>query len=628
MTSAPVLPIAEISENGSQDIIPHTEGEEDYSRKSTIDEDDSRNNYMRNDNHNDTPEDTGQDAGERERGEHDDTEALSRVSSGPPYTIFTPGMKRWIVCMNCIAAFISPITANIYFPAIPTLSQDLGVGIAQINLTLTTYMVFQALAPTLFGDFGDVAGRRPAFIVAFVIYLGANVGLALQRDYAALLVLRMLQSGGSSGTIALVYAVVADIAPSSERGKWMGVVGAGITIGPAVGPVIGGLLSAYLGWPSIFWFLIILTAVFLVPYILTVPETARKVVGNGSIPPQGWNMTLIDWLRFRHRHNNNKPLNRSSVEEEGAKGRRKIPIPNPLNTLKVLRDKEMAMILIYNASLYTCFATVTATLGTQFQEIYGYDQLTLGLLYLPIGIATTVASVGGGFVADWNFRRIARQLGVKVDRKRGADMSNFPVEKARIQLISPLIPIGAASCIGYGWALHSQTHSQSHSQSLSHTHTPSPALPLILSFLIGICVTWPFQILNLLIVDAYPSAPATATAANNLVRCLAGAAAAALIEPVISAVGRGWAFSVLALVFLVPSPVLWVLVRKGPGWRRERVERMAGREREKEKEKEKEREKVRGREVDDNESKEETTAPATAPATAAQDVRSSGSSSS
>lgn len=76
-------------------------------------------------------------------------------------------------------------------------------------------------------------------VIAFTIYLGANIGLALQRNYAALLVLRMLQSGGSSGTIALVYAVVADIAPSSERGKYMGLVGSGITIGPAVGPVIG-----------------------------------------------------------------------------------------------------------------------------------------------------------------------------------------------------------------------------------------------------------------------------------------------------------------------------------------------------------------------------------------------------
>ncbi|KAI0538067.1 chloramphenicol resistance protein [Xylaria digitata] len=471
---------------------------------------------------------------------------LSRVSSGPPYTVFSLSMKRWIVAMNCTAAFMSPITANIYFPAIPTLAKDLGVGVDRINLTLTTYMILQALAPTIFGDFGDIAGRRPAFIIAFVIYLGANIGLAIQRNYAALLVLRMLQSGGSSGTIALVYAVVADIAPTSERGKWMGIVGSGITIGPAVGP--GGLLNAYLGWPWIFWFLIILTVAFLIPYILSVPETARKVVSNGSILPRGWNMTLIDHLRFRQQ----------AVDRSTAPVRQKIPIPNPLNTLKVLRHKDMVMILIFNAALFTCFSTVTATLASQFQEIYGYDELTLGLLYLPIGGSTTIASIGGGFIADWNFRRIARKMGVKVDRKRGVDMAGFPIEKARIQLILPLIFIGAGVCTGYGWALERQV---------------SVAIPLVLSFFIGLCVTWPFQIMNLLIVDLYPGAPATATAANNLVRCSMGAAATASIEYIIRGIGRGWAFTLLALVFTVQSPVLFIILRHGPKWRKERMQR-------------------------------------------------------
>ncbi|KAI1426631.1 chloramphenicol resistance protein [Xylaria sp. FL1777] len=484
--------------------------------------------------------------GEADR-DRDLENTLSRVSTGPPYTVFSPAMKRWIVGMNSISAFISPITGNIYFPAIPTLASDLGVGVDRINLTLTTYMIFQALAPTIFGDFGDIAGRRPAFIIAFTIYIGANIGLALQRNYAALLVLRMLQSGGSSGTIALVYAVVADIAPSSERGRYMGIVGCGITIGPALGP--GGVINAYLGWPWIFWILIIVTVTWLIPYILAVPETARKVVGNGSIPPQGWNMSLIDYLRFR----------KQAVDRSAAPVRQKIPIPNPINTLKVLRHKEMLMILFFNGALFTCFSTVTATLATQFQQIYGYDELTLGLLYLPIGGSTTIASIGGGFVADWNFRRIAKKIGVKVDRKRGMDMTDFPLEKARIQLILPLIFIGAGACIGYGWALERQT---------------SVAVPLVLSFFIGICVTWPFQIMNLLIVDLYPGAPATATAANNLVRCLLGAASTASIEYIIKGIGRGWAFTILALLFTIQSPVLLIMLKNGPRWRKERIERM------------------------------------------------------
>lgn len=75
-------------------------------------------------------------------------------------------------------------------------------------------------------------------MLCFVVYLGANIGLALQNDYAALLVLRCLQSSGSSGTVALGSAVVADLSTRAERGKYIGYVSMGVTLGPALGPVI------------------------------------------------------------------------------------------------------------------------------------------------------------------------------------------------------------------------------------------------------------------------------------------------------------------------------------------------------------------------------------------------------
>ncbi|KAI0134953.1 MFS general substrate transporter [Daldinia grandis] len=484
-----------------------------------------------------------------EEDEPQDLETLSRVSSGPPYSVFSSSMIRWIIFMTSISAFVSPITANIYFPAIPILSHDLGVTIAQINLTLTTYMILQGLAPTFFGDFADVAGRRPAFIIAFTIYIAANIGLALQQDYAALLVLRMLQSGGSSGTLALVYAVVADITPTSERGKYMGIVGAGLTIGPALGPIIGGLISQYLGWPAIFWFLCILAVVWIVPYILAVPETGRKVVGNGSIPPQGWNMTLIDYIRSR-RQTRNQPC--SQVKQ-------KLQFPNPFNTLAIIGNKDMAMVLFYNASLYVGFMMITSTLASQFAEIYHYNDIQLGLCYLPIGGATTISSIGNGYIIDWNFRRIAKNLGISIDRKRGNDLKGFPIEKARLQVVYPLVIIGAFVYIGFGWALHYEVH---------------VAIPLVLSFFIGICITGPFQIINVLIVDVYPGAPATVTAANNLCRCLSGAVAAAVIQKLIDAWGRGWAYTFIALIFTSLFPALWVIQKYGPKWREERVERM------------------------------------------------------
>ena len=118
-----------------------------------------------------------------------DDNGLSRVVSAP-YTVFPRSVKIAVTAMVAVASMISPMTANIYFPALNSISKDLGISTGLINLTLTTYMVFQGISPTVLGDLGDMAGRRPAYITGFVFYLGANIGLALQRNYAALLVLR------------------------------------------------------------------------------------------------------------------------------------------------------------------------------------------------------------------------------------------------------------------------------------------------------------------------------------------------------------------------------------------------------------------------------------------------------
>lgn len=143
-------------------------------------------------------------------------------STGPPYSVFTLKEKRLIIFLTAWAGFFSPLSANIYFPALNALAADLHVSNSLINLTLTSYMIFQGIAPTIFGDLADSAGRRPAYLIGFTIYIAANIGIATQNSFAALFVLRCLQSTGSSATVALGSGVVADISTSAERGTYMG----------------------------------------------------------------------------------------------------------------------------------------------------------------------------------------------------------------------------------------------------------------------------------------------------------------------------------------------------------------------------------------------------------------------
>lgn len=121
------------------------------------------------------------------------------------YSVFTKPEKRWVIFLIAMAGFFSPLSANIYFPAINYLARDLSVSLELINLTITAYLICQGIVPSLVGDTADMIGRRPVYIAAFVVYLAANVGLALQDSYAALLVLRILQSSGSSGMLILKY---------------------------------------------------------------------------------------------------------------------------------------------------------------------------------------------------------------------------------------------------------------------------------------------------------------------------------------------------------------------------------------------------------------------------------------
>ncbi len=82
-------------------------------------------------------------------------------------------------------------------------------------------------------------------MICFTIYIIADIALALQNNYVALLILRMLQSAGSSGTVAIANAVVADVATSAERGLYIGITSLTGILAPSLGPILGGVISQY-----------------------------------------------------------------------------------------------------------------------------------------------------------------------------------------------------------------------------------------------------------------------------------------------------------------------------------------------------------------------------------------------
>jgi multidrug resistance protein len=304
---------------------------------------------------------------------------LEKQLSTALHTTFTLPQRLFIVTMTSLAAFFSPLSGQIYFPAIPDLARDYHTSVGRINLTITTYMILQGFAPTIMGNFGDTTGRRPAYIIAFTIYLASNIGLATQKSYAALLVLRCLQSAGSSGTVALGYGVISDICTPAERGKYLGPVASGIMLAPAFGPTIGGLLADSLGWRSIFWFLTIVSGVYLIVYTLFMPETARKVVGDGSIVPQNWwSLSPLQYWRAKKTGRMTQMVEKTESSNKKSKFR----FPNPMTSLSILREKDALAIISYVSLAMIGLMGLLASLPVLFQEVYGFNSLQIGFCYM------------------------------------------------------------------------------------------------------------------------------------------------------------------------------------------------------------------------------------------------------
>jgi MFS family permease len=468
-------------------------------------------------------------------------------------------MRRFIIVMAAWAAFLSPLSGNIYYPALNALAHDFGTSSSTMNLTLTTYMITQALAPAILGDFADMCGRRPAYLLGSILYLGANIGIASVKTFPGLLVLRCMQSAGSAGMVALASGVAADISTSGERGKYMGWILSGSMVGPAIGPLLGGILAEKLGWRSIFWFLTILAGCFLVPFTIAFPETGRNVVGNGSIPPQPWNRSLLNCLATIKRYHGLSVGDRSAARQiardmrHGSAASRTLRVPNPLNTLRIVCQPGPAILLGFNAINFAAFYDISASLPYMFKQTYGFNELQLGLCFIPFGIGCLLAPLFTGPLLDHRFRAVARKVGMRIDKERGNNLDGFPIERARVPVAWPMSNLAGVTVICYGWTMN---------------RNPPLAAPLVLLFVMGFAFVGNANAVSTLIVDMNPTTPSTATAANNLCRCMFSAVATALIIDMIESMGRGWCFTLIGVAMILASPLLLVLIKWGPGWRK------------------------------------------------------------
>lgn len=273
-----------------------------------------------------------------------------------------------------------------------------------------------------------------------------------------------------------------------------------------------------------------------------VPETCRRLVGNGSIACSGWSMSLNNYRRTKS----------ATTAETTEHVERKFQFPNPLSTLKVCLDKEAGLILLSAGLLFAALAAIASGIPAQFQAAFHFNDLQVGLSYIPMGVGSCAAAACMGKLADWNYHRHALRGGFSTDKSHHQELGDFPIEAARLEVSMPAFYVACATIIAYGWVLRV---------------APNLGGLLSLLFFIGFSATGAFTVMSTLLIDVYSRSPGTASAANNLVRCFLGAGSSAMILPLINKVGAGWAYTFVGLVLVLSSCPILVIMRLGPRWR-------------------------------------------------------------
>ncbi|KAG8990670.1 hypothetical protein FRB94_013187 [Tulasnella sp. JGI-2019a] len=476
---------------------------------------------------------------------------ITSASSSKPYSAFSTATKWLIVCLGGTAAIFSPISSNIFVPAIPTLARDFNESNEKISLAVTVYLIFQAITPSFFGSMSDSFGRRPVYIGTMVVYMGASVGLACcpTDAYWLLLVLRGLQATGGSAVISIGAGAVADIAEPRERGKFTSIFQCGAMIGPAFGPLLGGVFASTLGWRAIFWFLTISTGVVLVPLILFFPETLRSLVGDGSIPPPTLNSSPIMLIKKRRMAREAKARG-DRAEKMERPPRKKY---QPLSAFMILFTPEIVMIFIFVSLLYLEFYCVLTVYSTALKDTYKLSELQIGLCYLPNGLGSIVSTLINGRQLDYYYRKEESRVGGDYRKKK----EEFRIELTRLKCIFPFMACFIVATTSLGWCLQAKA---------------PLAATLVVNFFVGLG-TGTIGTATVYSQDIKPGQGGAVSASLNLVRCLFGAVGTAIIQVLYNALGAGWTFVLLSGLCVLGSPMAFIVIKNAPEWRQRRSER-------------------------------------------------------
>jgi len=207
----------------------------------------------------------------------------------------TAARDRGLIVLLAAVAALGPIATNLYLPALPAVREHFGASVAEVQVTFSVALVMFAFGILAWGPFSDRYGRRAAVLGGLgIMIVGAIVSL-LARSLDVLIAGRALQAFGTATGLVTARAILSDLYPAEGIARRLASLTMVAVMGNALAPVIGGLISAGLGWRAIFGVLVLAALAVGVVVWRRLPETRPP----DARPPRGREMLGTAWTLVR-----------------------------------------------------------------------------------------------------------------------------------------------------------------------------------------------------------------------------------------------------------------------------------------------------------------------------------------
>jgi EmrB/QacA subfamily drug resistance transporter len=378
-------------------------------------------------------------------------------------------LKRSVLLVATFAAFLTPFLSSAINLALPAIGLDLNASAIGLGWIASSFILSSAIFLLPFGRLADIVGRKKIFSIGILLFTITTFLIIFCKTLTALIILRIFQGVAGAMIFGTSLAIITSVFQPGERGHAMGINITAVYLGLSTGPVIGGLLTQYFGWRSIFIFLVPFGLVSLVLLFTRIKSEwaesrgekfdwkgsviyglsiASFMYGFSKLPIMaGWYFLIagillgVLFLIFENKSSN--------------------PV---FNVRLILRNRVFAFSGIAALIHYSATSATGFFISLYLQYLHGLDARSAGLIMISQPLAMTILSPIAGKLSD------KRNPGVIASIGMGLTATGLILLCFITQETSHLLIVGLLILMGIGFGLFSSPNSNAIMSSVEKKH--------------------------------------------------------------------------------------------------------------------------------------------------------------